>query len=107
MSRAQRRLDTKLMCNKCRLAKTLFNRRYQDTHNCPVCDAPCEDRDHLYTCLDTGANKVFEKGTDELEKIMEEKETAPEIQRAIFGSMMGMRSGNQPHPSTFSPKYIE
>ena len=99
MSRAQQRLDTKLLCNQCGLAKTLFNRRYQDTHNYPVCAAPCEDRDHLYTCLDDGANKVSKKGIDELKKIMEEKETAPEIQRAIISNMMGMRSGHQPHPS--------
>ena len=101
MSRAQQCLDTKLLCNQCGLAKTLFNRRYQDTHNCPVYDAPCEDRDHLHTCPDEGANTVFKKGIDELEKIMEEKETAPEIQRAIIGNMMGMRSGHQPPPSTF------
>ena len=101
MSRAQRRLDTKLLNNQCGLAKTLFNRRYQDTHSCPVCDAPCEDRDYLYTCPDEGANKVFRKGIDELEKIMEEKETSSEIQRAIIGSMKGVWSGNHPHPFTF------
>ena len=101
ISMAQRRLDTKLLSNQYRLAETLFNRRYQDTHNCPVCDAPYDDRDHLYTCPDEGAKKVFKKGIDELEKIMEEKETAPEIQQAIIGSMMGVRSGNHPHPSTF------
>ena len=101
MSRAQRRLDTKLLCNQCGLAKTLFNRKYQDTHNCPVCNAPCEDRDHLYKCPDADANKVFKKGIDELEKILEEKETAPELHRAIVGNLMGMRSGSQPRPATF------
>ena len=80
MSKTQQRLDTKLLSNQCELSKTLFNYRYQDTHICPVCDAPYENRDHLYTCPDDGANKVFKKGIDELEKIMEEKETAPEIQ---------------------------
>ena len=38
MSRAQRRIDTKLLCNQCGLAQTLFNRRHKDTHHCPVCD---------------------------------------------------------------------
>ena len=101
MARAQQRLDTKLLCNQCGLAKTLFNRRYLDTHNFPVCDAPGEDRDHLFTCPDIGVNKVFTKGIDEQAQIMEEKETAPELQRAIIGNLMGMRTGNQPHPSTF------
>ena len=32
---------------------------------------------------------------------MEEKETAPELQRAITGNLMDMRTGNQPRPSTF------
>ena len=47
MSRAQCRLDTKLLCYQCGLAQTLFNRRHQDTHHCPVCEAPGEDRDHF------------------------------------------------------------
>ena len=101
MTRAQQYLDTKLLCNQCGLAKTLFNRRYQDTHNFPVCDAPCEDRDHLFTCPDEGANKVFKKGIDELAQIMEEQETAPELQQAITDNLMGMRTGNEPRSSTF------
>ena len=73
----------------------------KDTHNCPVCDAPGEDRDHLFTCPDEGANKVYKKGINELAKIMEEQETASEIQREITGNLMGMRTGNQPHTHSF------
>ena len=80
MSRTQRLLDTKLLSNQYGLAKTLFQHKYQDTHSCPVCSAAFEDWDYLYTCHDEGANKVFKKGIDELEKITEEKETAPNIQ---------------------------
>ena len=101
-TRAQHRIDTKILCNQCGLAQTLFNRRHQDTHNCPVCDVPGEDWDHLFTCPDEGANKVFKKGIDELVQIMEEQETAPELQRAITGNLMGMRTGNQPHTHSFS-----
>ena len=79
MSRAQCRIDTKLLCNQCGLAQTLFNRRHRDTHHCPVCEAPGEDQDHLFTCLNEGATNVFKKGIDELSKIMEEQETAPEL----------------------------
>ena len=42
---------------------------------------------------------MFKEDIDELEKITEEKETAPEIQPAIIGSIMGMWSGNRlTHP---------
>ena len=101
ISRAQQPLDTKLLSNQCGLAQILFRRKYQDTHSCPVCSVPFEDRDHLYTWPYEGANKVFKKGIDELEKIMEENETAPNKERAIIGSMNGVQSGNHPHPSTF------
>ena len=101
MTRAQRRIDTNLLCNQCGLAQTLFNRRHQYTHNCPVCEALGEDRDHLFTCPDEGATNVFKKGIDELEEITEEHETAPELQRAITGNLLGMRTGSQPHPHSF------
>ena len=74
---------------------------YQDTHSCPVCSAAFEDRDHLYTSPDKDANKVFKKGVDVLEKIMEDKETAPDIQRAIIGSMNVVKRDNNPHPLSF------
>ena len=32
---------------------------------------------------------------------MKEQEKAPELQRAITGNLMGMRTGNQPHPHSF------
>jgi len=72
MTRAQRRIDTKLLSDQCGLTKTLFHRKRQDTHNCPVCSAPMEDRDYLYTCLDIEATKVFEKG-NELQRTLEER----------------------------------
>ena len=90
MSRAQRRLDIKLLSNQCGLAKTLFQRKYQDTHSCPLCSTPFEDRDHLYICPDAGANKVFKKGIDELEKILDEKEIAPNLWKVIIGSLNGV-----------------
>ena len=101
MTRALCRIDTKLLCNQCGLAQTLFNRRHQDTHHCPVYETPGEDRDHLFTCPNEGTTNVFKKGIDELEKIMEEHETAPELQRAITGNLLGMRTSSQPHPHFF------
>ena len=43
LSRAQRRIDTKLLCNKCGFENTKYNRRKQDSHSCPACSAPHED----------------------------------------------------------------
>ena len=63
-----RRLDSKLLCNQCRLAKTLYNRQHQDTHRCPVCNAACEDRDHLLTCPDPEATNIFKNRIKDLEK---------------------------------------
>ena len=71
--------------------KTLFQRRYQDTHNCHL----------LFTCPSKGASKVFIKGADEMEQLLEDKDIAPALQRAIIGSMKGARSGTHPHPSTY------
>ena len=106
MSRAQRRIDTKLLCNQCGLAQTLFNRRHQDTHHCPVCESPGEDQDHLFTCPNEEATNVFKKGLNELAEIMDELDTSPELQRAITGNMLGMRSGNQPHSHSFGNAYF-
>ena len=95
------RVDTKLLCNQCGLNKTLVQRMYQDTHSCPVCSAALEDQNHLFTCLNEGANKVFIKGVDEMEQLLEEKDTAPALQRAIIGSMKGVWDRNHLYPSTY------
>ena len=72
-------LDSKLLCNQCGLAKTLYNRCYQDTHNCPVSTAVWKDIDHLFTCANPLATNIFESGVDDLKKILEEKEINPEL----------------------------
>ena len=66
--RAQRQLDKKILSNQCGLAKTIFDRKQQNIHTCPVCKAPKEDRNHLFTCQDPAAKKNFEKFLKELEK---------------------------------------
>lgn len=38
------------------------------------------DWDHLFTCLDRGAIKIFKKGTDKLKVILEEYNMEPDIQ---------------------------
>ena len=82
-----RRVDSKLLCNQCGLAKTLYNRRHQDTHRCPVCEAAGEDRDHLLTCPDSAATEVFNKVIKDLDKIMKEKDTEPNLQKCISDAL--------------------
>ena len=88
MSRAQRRHDTKLLSNQCGLAKSLFQQKHQDSDSCLGSSAFFEDQENLYTGLDEGANKVFKKGMTEMEQILEEKETAPDLQKAIIGTIL-------------------
>ena len=66
-----------------------------------MCSAPFDDRDHLYICPDEGANKVFKKGITELGNILDDKEAAPDIRKAIIGSLNGIQIGNLPHQYTF------
>lgn len=66
ISQEQQRIDIKLLCNQCGLAKILFQYKHQDSHQYPVYLAPMEDMNHLYTCPDVNATKVLKKGTDEM-----------------------------------------
>lgn len=40
-----------------------------------------EDMNHLFTCLNVDANKIFNKGIKKLEVILEEHGTKPEIKK--------------------------
>ena len=66
ISRAHRRIDTKLLSNGYGFAKTIFDRRQQDTHTCPICDAR----------KDRKQKKNREKSLKELQKELEYLETA-------------------------------
>ena len=49
-----------------------------------MCNAACEDRDHLLTCPDPDVTNVLNKGIKDLEKIMKEKETHIKLTRCIY-----------------------
>ena len=49
---------------------------------------------------------MFKKGIDELEQILNEKETAPDIQKAIIGSLNGIQMSNLPHRYTFGQTHF-
>ena len=50
VSIAQQRIDIKLLCNQYGFAKTIFDRKQQDTHSYLVCSGPKEDRNHMFNC---------------------------------------------------------
>ena len=83
--RAQRRIDTKLLCNHCGFKNTKFNRREQDTHSCPACSEPHEDWNHMFACQTPSVVMNKEKGLQSLTKMMEELDTAPALKTMITG----------------------
>jgi len=99
-SGAHRRIDTKLLSNECRFNKTIFDRRQQDTHTCPVCSAPKEDRNHIFTCQGQAVVKNREKNLKELKKELEDLETAPMITKTIIGRLRNVH--NDTTPSIYS-----
>ena len=86
-SRAQWRIDTKLLCNQCEFTKTIFDRKQQDTHTCPVCNEPKEDRNHMFTYKGPTAVTKREKKLTGFKKVLEDLETAPIITKTNIGSL--------------------
>ena len=79
LPRAQRRIDTKMLCNHCGFENTKYNRREQDSHSCPACSAPHEDRNHMFACQSPEAVINKEKGLQSMTKVMEDLDTAPAL----------------------------
>ena len=99
-SQAHQRIDTKLLSNQCGFAKTIFNRRQQNTHTCQVCSTSKEDRNHMFTCKGSAAINNCEKNLKEFKKELEDLETAPIITRTIIGSLRHVH--NDTTPSIYS-----
>ena len=89
-SRAQQRIYTKMLCSSCGFEKTKFDRREQDTHSCPVCQEPREDRNHIFTCKAPTAVKNREKNFISLTKLLKDLDTAPTLEKMIIGSTIGV-----------------
>ena len=84
LSRAQRRIDTKMLCNHCGFENTKYNRKEQGTHNYPVCSGAHEDRNHVFSCPAPSAVKNREKGLKSLETMLDEYDTAPALKPMII-----------------------
>ena len=100
-SRAQRRIDIKILCNSCGFEKIKFDRREQDTHLCPVCQEPREDRNHLFTCKAPTVVTNREKNFISLTKLLKDLDTAPTLEKMIIGSLRHVHNGTTPYVESF------
>ena len=101
VSRSQRRIDTKLLCNCCGFENRKFNRREQDSHPCPACSAPHEDRNYMIACQAPKAVINKEKGLKSLKKLMEDLNTAPALQPMITGIIRHVQKATSPTVHSF------
>ena len=101
LSRAQRRIDTKLLYDQYGFEKTKFDRRYQDTHNCPVCSEPKEDRNHMFTCKAPTARTNRKKSLTGLTKVLEDLDTSQTLTKMITGSLRHVHNGTTPYAQSF------
>ena len=101
-SRDQQQIGTKLLSIGCVFAKTIFDRRQQDTYIYPICNAPKEDRNNMSTCPDLAAKKDYKKGLNKLQKKkMEHLDIATIITQAIIGGLRHVHNGTTPAPYSF------
>ena len=106
VTRAQRRIDTNLLCNQCGFAKTIFDRRQEETHTCPVCSGPKEDRNHIFTCKGSTAVSNREKQLPGFKKMLEELRTASILTTAIISSLRHVYNGTTPSVYSFGQPYF-
>ena len=76
------------------MKKILFNRKEQDTHTCPVCNEPQEDRNHMFTYKGPSAVENRKKKLDILAKDLKDLDTSPALAKTIIGGL------NHAHNST-------
>ena len=106
VSRAQQRIDTKLLCNQCGFAKTIFNRKQQDTHTCPVCNGPKEDRNDMFFCKGLIAVSKRKKKLSGFKKMLEELGPAPILTKVITGCLRHVYNGTTPSVNSFGQTYF-
>mmetsp|Transcript_26289 Transcript_26289/g.28290 ORF Transcript_26289/g.28290 Transcript_26289/m.28290 type:complete len:201 (+) Transcript_26289:414-1016(+) len=104
---AHRRSDTKLLSNQCGFIKTIFDRKQQDTHTYFVCNAPKEDRNHMFSCQGPSAINNWKRNLKELQKEMEDLETTLIITRTIIKGLKHVHNGSTPSAYSFSDFVFE
>ena len=105
MSRSQRQIDTKLLCNQCEFEKTKFDRRHPDL-SCPVYSGPKENRNHMFTCQGSTAVSNRKKQLPGFKKMLEELGTAQILTTTIIGSLRHVYNGTTPSVHSFGQTYF-
>ena len=105
-SRAQQQINAKLLSNQCEFAKTIFDRKQQDTHTCPVCNELKEDRTHMFIYKGPTAVTNREKKLTRFKKVLDNLETASIIAKAIIGSLRYIYNGATPSIHSFHHAYF-
>ena len=90
-----------MLCSSCGFKKTKFDRREQDTHVCPVCQEPREDRNHMFTCKAPTAVTNREKNFISLTKLLMDLDTALTLEKTIIGSLRHVHNGTTPFVQSF------
>jgi hypothetical protein len=73
-----------------------MKRRKQWTHSkCPRCEYTVEDSEHVLKCKGSGAKEQWEQALTQVEKWMKDKQTDPNIIRAII---LGLKAWNDEQP---------
>ena len=95
---------TKTASENCGVGTTLVAWRYQDDAKCPRCGHDQETTEHVTTCQDAEANKVFRKSLRRLKRYFKTTHTDPRIHRALVSSLRTWRKGREINTAQYDPE---
>ena len=72
--------------------------KFKEKDNCPRCNRPGEDREHIITCQDIRAEEQFNRSTNRVSAWMETTSTDPEIRTAVIQGLYNMRRNPTSEP---------
>jgi hypothetical protein len=75
----------------------MVRRKERETAKCPRCDYEEEDTTHVLLCKGTGTDEIWDKHITEVKNWMEQTDTNPTIQQAIWEGVNTWRQG-EPYP---------
>ena len=100
-SRAQQQTNTKVLYNLCGFEKIKFDRQEHNTHTCPVCNEPKEDRNHMFTCIGPSAVQNREKNFKSMTKLLKDLNISPTLEKMIIGGLKHVHNGTTPSVQSF------
>lgn len=82
---------TKWLSNTAPTGKILKLRQHCISSKCPRCNTLGEDREHVLTCWGLGATSIWEKGIQELQHLLDQEATHPDISQYMIESLRQYR----------------